>query len=145
MKAFIILLAFVLSAKGVTPLYRIDWWTIDAGGGTSTNDVYSISGTIGQPDTSAMSGGNYSLQGGVWSMVVVQTAGAPTLAIRYTSTNTVIVQWPSPSTGWNLQQNTDLASTNWSTVVSGLVDDGTNKSLIVNPPSGNRFYRLASP
>jgi hypothetical protein len=28
----------------------IDWSTIDGGGGTCTGGVYSVSGTIGQPD-----------------------------------------------------------------------------------------------
>ena len=30
--------------------YSIDWSTIDGGGGTSTGGVYTVSGTIGQPD-----------------------------------------------------------------------------------------------
>ena len=42
------LLAGLLSASAQP--YTIDWWTIDGGGGTSTGGVYSVSGTIGQPD-----------------------------------------------------------------------------------------------
>ena len=59
--------------------YSIDWYKIAGGGGTSTNGAYSLTGTIGQPDaSSAMSGGNYSVTGGFWSLIsVVQTAGAP--------------------------------------------------------------------
>jgi hypothetical protein len=38
--------------------YSIDWSTVD-GGGTSTGGVYSVSGTLGQPDAGAMSGGDY--------------------------------------------------------------------------------------
>jgi len=49
--------------------YSIDWHTIDSGGGTSTGGVYSMSGTIGQPDAGAMSGGNYSLSGGFWGAI----------------------------------------------------------------------------
>ena len=37
--------------------FSLDWSTIDGGGGTSTGGVYSVSGTIGQPDAGAMSGG----------------------------------------------------------------------------------------
>ena len=44
----------------------IPWWTVDSGGGTSTGTGYSLSGTIGQADAGAMSGGNYSLAGGFW-------------------------------------------------------------------------------
>src|SRR5258705_2546512 len=50
--------------------YSIDWFTIDGGGGTSTGGVYSVSGTIGQPDANAqpMTAGNFSLVGGFWSL-----------------------------------------------------------------------------
>ena len=44
----------------------IPWWTVDSGGGTSSSSGYSLSGTIGQADAGAMSGGNYSLAGGFW-------------------------------------------------------------------------------
>ena len=46
--------------------YSIDSHTIAGGGGTSTGGGFSVSGTIGQPDAGAMSGGNYSLAGGFW-------------------------------------------------------------------------------
>jgi hypothetical protein len=127
--------------------YSIDWSTIDGGGGTSTGGVYAVTGTIGQPDASEMSGGNYTLQGGFWAIIAaVQTPGAPSLSIFHTTTNTVAVTWPSPATGWALQQNTNsVSSVNWSNVTSGIADDGRTKTLIVNPPSGNRFYRLDKP
>jgi hypothetical protein len=47
--------------------YHVNWWTVDSGGGTSQGEDYSVSGTIGQPDTSPlMSGGNFSVVGGFW-------------------------------------------------------------------------------
>src|SRR5262249_10917279 len=120
--------------------YNIDWFTIDGGGGTSTGSVYSVTGTIGQPDAGpTMSGGNYSVNGGFWSLLsIVQTPGAPLLAIKLTGTNTAMVSWPSPSTGFNLQQNTNGCSTvNWSNVVTTPTDNGTIRYVIVNPPTGN--------
>lgn len=127
--------------------FSIDWFTIDGGGGTSTGGVYSLSGTIGQPDANAppMTGGNFSLTGGFWSLFAVQTPGAPLLTIRLTSTNTALVSWPSPSTGFTLQQNADLNTTNWVAAPQTVADNGTNKFIIVNPPAGNRFYRLFKP
>lgn len=93
-----------------------------------------------------MTGGNYALQGGFWAIQAVQTPGAPTLTITRTTTNTVAVSWPSPSTAWVLQQNTNnVSSVNWSNVTATIQDDGTTKTLIVNPPTGNRFYRLLKP
>src|SRR5690242_15049994 len=108
--------------------YSIDWFTIDGGGGTSTGGVYQVSGTIGQPDAGpTMSGGNYSIDGGFWGLIAaVQMPGAPLLTILRTTTNTVAVSWPSPSTGFTLQQNTNgIATVNWSNVISGILDDGT--------------------
>jgi hypothetical protein len=136
-----------LAAGVCAQSYSIDWFTIDGGGGTSTGGVYSVSGTIGQPDAGAvMTGGNYSLQGGFWAIQAVQTPGAPFLSIARTTTNTVVVSWPSPSTGFLLQQNTNsIASVNWSNAPGAIQDNGTTKSLVVNPPAGNRFYRLFKP
>jgi hypothetical protein len=73
--------------------YSIDWFTIDGGGGTSTGALYSVSGTIGQPDAGGpLSGGIYSLTGGFWSLLsVVQTPGSPWLSIMLTVTNTALV------------------------------------------------------
>jgi len=73
------------------------------------------------------------------------TPVAPYLTVTR-SNNTVAVSWPSPATGWNLQQNTNsVSSVNWSNVTTTIHDDGTTKTLIVNPPTGNRFYRLRGP
>jgi hypothetical protein len=91
-----------------------------------------------------MTGGNYSLMGGFWVLYAVQTPGAPTLSIQLTTTNTAMVYWPSPSTGFNLQVNTNLATTNWAPAAS-FTDNGSIKYIIVNPPAGKAFYRLKSP
>jgi len=127
--------------------YSIDWFTIDGGGGTSTGGVYSVSGTIGQPDAGHMAGANYAIDGGFWSLTsAVQTPGSPLLTIARTTTNTVAVSWPSPSTGFTLQQNTNgIGTPNWSNVTTTPTDNGTIKYVIVNPPAGNRFYRLRYP
>src|SRR3954466_12632287 len=92
----ITLLALFL-AKLQAQSYSIDWFSIDGGGGTSTGGVYSVSGTIGQADAGHMTGGNFSLDGGLWSIIAaVQTPGAPLLRVVRSSTNTVIIAWPDP-------------------------------------------------
>jgi hypothetical protein len=127
--------------------YSIDWFTIDGGGGTSTGGVYTVNGTIGQPDASGpLTGGGYSLTGGFWSLfAVTQTPGAPQLTISLIGANVAKVSWPSPSTGFALQQNTNLNAPVWVSPSEVISDDGTNKSIIVNPAVGNRFYRLSHP
>lgn len=132
-------------AAGAQP-YTIDWHKISGGGGLGTNAQYSMSGTIGQHDaTSVLSGTTYSVTGGFWSIFAVQTAGAPTLGILGTN-GAVMVYWPSPSTGFTLQANTNLGTiTTWTNPVETVQDNGTIKFILVNPPAGNRFFRLAKP
>ena len=126
--------------------YSIDWHKVSGGGGTSTGGVYSVSGTLGQPDAGEpMTGGTYSLYGGFWALYAVQTPGAPVLSIQLTATNTAMVYWPSPSTGFNLEVNTTLATANWVTNFQSITDNGTIRYILVGPPAGNRFYRLKSP
>src|SRR5580692_962925 len=109
MKKLIILSSLLLPFLASAQNYSIDWYKVSGGGGTSTGGVYSVSGTIGQHDSGGpMIGGNYSLTGGFWALYAVQSPGAPVLSIKLTTTNTAMVYWPSPSTGYNLQVNTDL-------------------------------------
>lgn len=136
---------FGLTGSVLAQSYSIDWFTIDGGGGVSTGGVFSVSGTIGQPDAGTMSGGDYSVTGGFWSIFAVQTPGAPLLTISLTPTNTAVISWPSPSSGYALQQNTNLNTANWATPLETVADNGTNKFIIVNPPTNNRFYRLFKP
>jgi hypothetical protein len=144
MKKVILLFSLLIPAISFAQSYSIDWSTIDGGGGTSTGGVYSVSGTIGQPDAGAtLSGGNYSVDGGFWSFAaVVQTPGAPLLSIRVTAPNTVVVSWPSPSTGFLLQTNNNLATGNWNNYGGTVGDNGTVKSVTNSPPAGNLFFRL---
>ena len=144
MRGFILLFSLLLPILGSAQQYSVDWFKIAGGGGASTNGQYSVSGTIGQPDAGTVSGGNFTIDGGFWGIIAaVQTPGAPLLTIARTTTNTVAVFWASPSTGFTLQQNTNsVSSVNWSNVVTTPSDDGTTKTVIVTPPTGNRFYRL---
>ncbi|MCL4785936.1 MAG: hypothetical protein KJ070_03965 [Verrucomicrobia bacterium] len=144
-RIFLVISMGLLTAAAFGQSYSIDWSTIDGGGGTSTGGVYSVSGSIGQPDAGTMSGGSYSLAGGFWSISAIQTPDAPLLSIRLTQTNTVIVSWPSPSTGFTPQRSSSLDSPNWIAAPETITDNGTNKFIIVTPPAGNHFYRLFKP
>ena len=58
------LVVFFFSFTAHAQNYAIAWFKISAGGNTSTGGVYSVTGTIGQPDTGKSSGGSYELDGG---------------------------------------------------------------------------------
>ena len=124
--------------------YSIDWYKISGGGGTSTGATYQVTSTMGQPDAgSAMSGGQYSVTGGFWSLIaVVQTAGLPNLSIAH-SGNSVVVWWPN-TTSSTLQTNNNLASASGWTAYSGTANtaNGTN-SITISPPTSTLFFRLS--
>ncbi len=148
MKTFGIALGALLMAGLISSAsaqsYSIDWYKIAGGGGSSTGGQYVVSGTIGQHDAGGpMTGGNYSLVGGFWSIVAaIQTPGAPLLTVTLTSTNTVVITWPAPSTGFVLQQNNDLKTSLWGNVNATVTVVNGQNQVIVSPPIGNAFYRL---
>ena len=134
--AAVLLLSFLaLFARAQS--YSIDWSTIDGGGGTSTGGGYSVSGTIGQPDTGAMSGGSYSLTGGFWALYAVQTPGAPLLTITFVG-NQAIVSWPPSAMGWTLQTNSSLAMGTWGNYAGPVNNNSVTNSLLMR----NLFFRL---
>ena len=139
-----VFMTFFLSVRAQP--FDLSWFTINGGGGTSTGAVFSVRGTIGQLDAGRLTNGSTIIHGGFWVPVAVQTPGAPLLSIAYTTTNTIAVFWPSPFTGWVLQQNTnDVSSVNWSNASGTIHDDGTTRTFIVNLPTSKRFYRLFKP
>jgi hypothetical protein len=148
MKTFALVYSFLLVSlvSLFAQSYSIDWYKIAGGAGTSTGATYSVSGTIGQPDASgAMTGGNYSLTGGFWSLIsVVQTAGLPALTVTHNG-NTVSVSWPATGS-YTLQQNGNLALANgWAASgYSVSTANGTN-SITITSPAGNLFFRLSNP
>ena len=145
MKTLILGLGLLLPATGFAQPYSIDWYKVAGGGGTSTGGTYQINGTIGQPDASgALTGGNYSVTGGFWSLInVVQTLGTPKLLIVPNGANSVKLLWPDPATNsYTLQQNSNLTTTNWVTSGYAITNGfGTNFCTII-PPTGNLFFRL---
>ena len=127
--------------------FAIDWSTLDGGGGTSTGGVYSVSGTIGQPDAGKMSGGNFTLEGGFWGIVAaIQTPGAPCLSVTRSNT-AVVVWWPKADPAWKLECIPSLAaSTNTWTLIPPPYPTNATDCVVTEPaPVANRFYRLRKP
>ena|SRR5579859_3681740 len=130
----------------VAQSYNISWYKIAAGGGTSTNGTYSLSGTIGQPDAGHMAGGNYAIDGGFWGIfAAVQTPGAPLLSIT-SAIPKVIVSWPAASTGFRLLQNPVINNTNWTLVTNTIVVSNSLNTVTLTPTNGTTlFFKLISP
>jgi hypothetical protein len=130
-------LAFSASAQN----YSIDWSTIDGGGGTSTGGVYSVSGTIGQPDAGTMSGGPFMLTGGFWALpVAVQTSNAPALLIVAGAPGFATLSWTPATPGFVLQVSETLNPPAWTNAPSG-----ANNPVSLPATLPARFYRLSQP
>ena len=140
-----ILLSFLLAAISANAQYAIAWSTLDGGGGQSSGGAYTVAGTIGQPDAATSSGGAYTLQGGFWSTFAsVPTEGAPLLRILRNGTN-VILAWPNPSTGFQLQESASLTAPNWTDVNTAPGVVGDEKQVNQTIATDTRFYRLRKP
>lgn len=62
-----------------------------------------------------------------------------------TQPNALVLTWPTNFGGFVLQQNPDLAVTNWSNATNAVSVVGTNNRLIISPLIGNGFLRLWHP
>jgi hypothetical protein len=141
MKKLFVLFGLLVTSLGLAQQYSIEWYKIAGGGGTSTGATFQVTGTIGQQDASgAMSGGNYSVTGGFWSLFAVQTPGVLLLTITR-SGNQAIVSWPSSASGWTLQTNNNLANGTWGNYGGQVV----NNSVTNSPLTGNLFFPLTHP
>jgi hypothetical protein len=123
--------------------FAVPWHTIDGGGGTSTGGVYSVNGTIGQPDAGGpMTNGPFSLTGGFWVLpTLLQTPGAPTLYITNAAPGWATLWWtPATGTNWVLQERLNLTTGSWTNSPSG----ATNP-VAVPATLPSKFYRLFKP
>lgn len=121
--------------------FEINWFTIDSGGGRSSNLTYVVDGTIGQTDAgTTMSGGGYAVAGGFWPAVdAVQVPGAPLLTLVRTGGN-IALSWTPATPGFVLQQSPALAPKEWQNAPSG----ATNP-IVIPANAAERYYRLRKP
>ena len=90
-----------------------------------------------------VTGNSYSANDNRDYATIKYSATPPSLTIARTTENTVVVSWPSPSTGFTLQSTTNLVSPAvWNTnLPSPVVINGQN--TVTNPISGTQqFFRL---
>ena len=135
--AGLLLLTVLFAMPAFAQNYRIDWFTIDGGGGTSSGGQYTLSGTIGQPDAGELKGGAYVLEGGFWGELLLQIV-APRLYIERSGPN-VIISWDPNTPGFYLQESPILGPASWFNSASG----SSNPATV--PASGpSRFYQLSN-
>ncbi len=139
-------LATSLTAEAQT---TINWFTLDAAGGAQSSPAYVINSTAGQNDTgnSATTSANYRIIPGFWALENLgPDTGLPTLSITRNALN-VVLAWPSPSTGFVLQQadSLDTLPVPWANTPGVFTDNGFIKSITIPANVAKRFYRLQRP
>ena len=113
---------------------------------TAVSDSFPNGGMAGSLSggviTLNWAGGDVTNGVGLQAVFYVNLPASPLLSIRPTSTNAVVISWPAPSTGFSLQQNSNLNPANWVNVTNTpVVANGLNQ-VIVSAPAGRQFYRL---
>lgn len=124
----------------------LDWFTLDAGGGIQSSASYVINFTAGQNDVgaAASTSASYRVVTGFWALENMgPDNGLPTLRIARKEEN-VVVSWPSPSTGFFLQQadSLDVIPANWVNTPGVVSDTGFEKNISIPANAARRFYRL---
>lgn len=124
--------------------YSIPWSQIGGSGMTapSTGGIYSMVGTIGQPDAGGpFTNGMYSVTGGFWALpTMVQVPGGPVLTAAAGPPGEALISWSPVAPGYVLQETTSLEAPQWSNTPGGSVSP-----VKVSAGGFQKFYRLLKP
>ena len=124
-----------------------------AGGGFTLRVITSPDSDIVE-DQIAAATGSYSATASLnsttaWLMQLgafkAAPPASPLMRVFLTATNTMVVTWPSSSTYFTLQQNSDLTTTGWMKVTNFVGTAGDEYQVILSPASSGQFYRLKYP
>lgn len=97
--------------------------------------------------------GTATIQGGTNNIFALTNLASQTFHVSVTpaalgitrSSSGSILKWPSPPSGFVLQQNTNVATTNWLTVTNApVITNGLNQ-VILTSTNARQFYRLKYP
>ena len=149
MKTFAMALASIALAATGQAQTSIDWFTLDAGGGVQSSANYLLQFTLGQTDVGqdSSSSAHYRIIPGFWALEDLGPAIVlPELSIALNGDD-VILSWPSPSTGFLLQDvgSFDLDPPPWSNTPGAVADNGFVRSISIPHHTAQRFYRLRRP
>lgn len=86
---------------------------------------------------------SYTFTNLVHRSLVANFVAQPQLAFSRPQPGVIVVTWPTNFTGFVLQQNANLATTNWMPATTGVSIGGTNYQANIPTTNGPRFFRLA--
>ena len=141
---------------GVSPVYR------SINGGSTWEDIaynlptsnygpaFSINPYSGEIFVGGASGTwvfppPYNQNTPIYTNSVIVNTVLPSLTVAFVGTNSVVISWPSLSTGYVLQQNPDPTTTDWSDFGGIVYSNSTIQSVTNNLLTNHMFFRLVSP
>jgi hypothetical protein len=112
--------------------------TIQNLGGSSRKLTYPISMAV------SITTEGITLTGSAAGQIVASGTipSSPTLQVAPTGNQAVLLAWPTNATGFVLQQNMALGSTNWATVTNAPVVVGSEEQVTLPASAAGSFYRL---
>ena len=151
---------FIVAAGAFLPPHSsVDTLALPLNGGNTTGDGVYTNGTAAT--ITATPNGGYSFLNWTANGTVVSTSASyhftnivnqslvanfgPQLSVTVPQPRTLALAWPTNSSGYGLQQNTDLQTTNWANVTNAVTVAGTNYQAILPTTNGTRFFRLRHP
>ena len=78
------------------------------------------------------------------SATSLPASGWPIVPVSRTATNTVVVSWPLPDTGWRLQATINLSATPivWTEIEPPYQTSAMDLYYVEPVPTGQKYYRL---
>jgi hypothetical protein len=67
------------------------------------------------------------------------------MAIAQTAPSAAVISWSAAFTGYTLQQNLNLATTNWTGMTNSPMPVSGRNEVGLSPLTGTRYYRLIGP
>jgi hypothetical protein len=145
---------FFLTTGGSVASYIAKWdgnsWTNLGSGVGGANLTFPNVNALALSGTDLYAGGRFTTAGAKVSAYIARAnlldlSSFPVLSILRSNLD-VIVSWPSPSTGFALEQTAALANpSNWVTNNATVADNGTTKSVTLPATNGALFLRLRNP
>ena len=75
---------------------------------------------------------------------VITTPSQPSLSLAVVSPGVLILSWPTNSTVFSLEQNSNLTTTNWGAVTNAVTVVGGQNQVTVQMAGEQGFFRLKS-
>lgn len=154
---------FTIAAAGVVlpPHSSVETSASPLNGGTTTgNGVYTNGTTatvtatpaagfvfVNWTDNSEVvsSSTRYLFTNLVHRSLVANFVAVPQLSLSMPQPNALVIAWPTNFSGFVLQQNSDLGTTNWLSATNSVSVVGSNKQVTITPLTGSGFFRLFHP